>query len=359
MSITSSLKSIECPSTEDSVFVLRYPLLNNSLKIGTTLLVKANQVAVFVENGKVFDVLAEGEHVLSVQTLPIMAANKHWDRRFNSTFHCEIYFISLTLFDNLKWGMVNSLIIRDNDFGSIAVKCFGNCAFKVANAGLFMEQLFGKITSFNEEDISLYIKTLITTGITNMLLEKRISALDFVTNYDKFEMEDFQIVREKFAGNGLFLQRLNIESISMPEEIEKLVNIKIQENIDNHYHGGASVGGGVAPNGLPVNHPINAGTIHTAEMKKMFNFTHDFTITCVNCGATIAKNFKFCPQCGVENKEIAKECPTCHNIVAFKANFCPDCGTKLFDKNKIIICKHCGKIASETDLYCPDCGKAL
>ena len=43
-------------------------------------------------------------------------------------------------------------------------------------------------------------------------------------------------------------------------------------------------------------------------------------------------------------KEIAKECPSCHNIVAFKANFCPDCGTKLFDKNKIIICKHCGKI---------------
>jgi RNA polymerase subunit RPABC4/transcription elongation factor Spt4 len=105
--------------------------------------------------------------------------------------------------------------------------------------------------------------------------------------------------------------------------------------------------------------PINAGTIHTAEMKKMFNFTHDFTITCVKCGATIAKNFKYCPQCGVENKEVAKECPKCHNIVAFKANFCPDCGTKLFDKNNVVLCKHCGRIVSENDLYCPDCGKVL
>lgn len=355
MSLTSSLKCIECPNTEESTFVLRYPLLNNSIKIGTKLIVKPNQVAVFVENNKIYDVLPEGEHTLDLQTLPIMAANKHWDKHFNSTFHCEIYFVSLTLFDNLKWGMVNSLIIRDNDFGSIAVKCFGNCAFKVSNAGLFMEQLFGKITSFNEEDISLYIKTLITTGITDMLLDKRIAALDFVTNYDKFDMEDFQIVREKFAKNGLFLQKLNIENISIPEEIEKLVNIKIKENIDIH----TNIGVGTNKNGLPINHPINAGTIHTVEMKKMFNFTHDFTITCVNCGATIAKNFKFCPQCGTENKEIAKECPTCHNIVAFKANFCPDCGTKLFDKNKIIICKHCGKIASETDLYCPDCGKSL
>ena len=352
MSMTSSLKNIECPNTEDSVFVLRYPLLNNSIKIGTKLLVKANQVAVIVDDGAVLDVLPEGIHELTVENLPKLAAKKHWDKRFNSSFRCEIYFVSLTLFDNLKWGMVNSVIVRDNDFGSIAIKCFGNCAFKVTNAGDFMTNLFGKITSFNDEDISLYIKTLITTGITDMLLDKRISALDFVTNYDKFEMDDFQIIREKFAVCGLFLQRLNIETITIPEEVEKLVNIKVQERIESS--------GLVNPkSNLPINHPINAGTIHTAEMRKMFNFTHDFTITCVKCGATIAKNFKFCPQCGAENKEIAKECPHCHNIVAFKANFCPDCGTKLFDKNNVVLCKHCGRIVSDTDIYCPDCGKIL
>ena len=354
MSLTSSLKSIECPKTEESVFVLRYPLLNNSIRIGTTLLVKPNQVAVFVENNTVLDVLPEGTHILNQEKLPEMAAHKHWDKKFNSTFHCEIYFISLTLFDNLKWGMVNSLIIRDNDFGSVAIKCFGNCAFKVSNAKLFMEKLFGKITSFNATDISLYIKTLIITGITETLLNKRLSALDFATNYDTFELEDFKIVSEKFLDNGLYLQKLNIENISVPEEIERLINIKVNENIEKR-----TSPTNLSTNNLPINHPINAGTIHTSEMKKMFNFTHDFTITCVDCGATIAKNFKFCPQCGAANKEIAKECPHCHNIVAFKANFCPDCGTKLFDKNKIVICKHCGKIASETDLYCPDCGQNL
>lgn len=352
MSMTSSLKTIECPNTEESVFVLRYPLLNNTIRIGSKLIVKQNQVAVIVEDGEVLDVLPEGIHVLNVETLPKLAAKKHWDRRFNASFKCEIYYVALTLFDNLKWGMVNSVIIRDNDFGSIAIKCFGNCAFKVVDAGTFMHELFGKITSFNDEDISLYIKTLITTGITEMLLEKRLSALDFATNYDKFEMEDFQVIRNKFATCGLFLQKLNIENITIPEEIEKLVNIKIQERIDSSIP--------VNPQShLPINHPINAGTIHTAEMKKMFNFTHDFTITCVKCGATIAKNFKYCPQCGAENKEIAKECPHCHNIVAFKANFCPDCGTKLFDKNTVVLCKHCGRIVSETDLYCPDCGKVL
>jgi membrane protease subunit (stomatin/prohibitin family) len=352
MSINGSLKNIECPNTDDNVFVLRYPLLNNSIKIGTKLLVKQNQVAVIVDEGEVCDVLPEGIHTLTVNTLPRLAAKKHWDRRFNASFRCDIYFVSLTLFDNLKWGMINSLIIRDNDFGSVAIKCFGNCAFKVVDAKVFMKELFGKITSFNDDDISLYIKTLITTGITDMLLEKRLSALDFVTNYDKFEMEDFQIVREKFALCGLFLQRLNIENITIPEEIEKLINIKIEENINNYTPQNTK-------NNLPVNHPINAGTIHTAEMKKIFNFTHDFTITCVKCGATIAKNFKFCPQCGAENKEIAKECPQCHNIVAFKANFCPDCGTKLFDKNQVVLCKHCGRIVADTDLYCPDCGKIL
>lgn len=350
---TTTLKSIECPNTEESTFVLRYPLLEDSIKMGTKLLVKQNQVAVFVDDGEALDVFPEGIHTLSTDSLPRLAAKKHWDRRFNASFRCEIYFVSLALFDNLKWGMVNSLIIRDNDFGSVAIKCFGSCSFKVVDARAFMNELFGKITSFNETDISLYIKTLITTGLTDLLLEKRLSALDFAANYDKLEMNDFQVVREKFAKCGLFLQRLNIENITIPEEIEKLVNIKIEEKINEHSQGHGT------KNNLPVNHPINAGTIHTAEMKKMFNFTHDFTITCVKCGATIAKNFKFCPQCGAENKEIAKECPHCHNIVAFKANYCPDCGTQLFDKNQVVLCKHCGRIVSDTDIFCPDCGKVL
>ena len=345
-----SLSVIECPNTEDNIFVLRFPLLNNSIKIGTKILVKQNQVAVFVENGDVLDVLNEGIHVLSVETLPELARKKNWDKRFNSAFHCEIYFVSLTLFENIKWGMVNSLIIRDNDFGSIAIKCFGNFAFKVVNAKTFMKDLFGKISQFNEEDIALYVKTLIVTGVTEMLLTKRIAALDFVTNYDKLDMDDYQIVRDKFASSGLFLQKLNIENISIPEEIEKLIDYKVKERLDDP---------STPIKGIPLNHPINAGTVYNAELRKMFNFTHDFTITCVNCGATIAKNFRYCPQCGVQNKETAKECPKCHNIVAFKANFCPDCGTKLFDKDKVIICKHCGKLASENDLYCPDCGKIL
>lgn len=352
MSMTSCLDIVECPNTEDNIFVLRYPLLNNSLRVGTKLLVKQNQVAVIVDENTVLDVLEEGVHVLDSNTLPKFAAHAHWVKGFKGLFKCSIYYVSLTLFDNVKWGMVNSLIIRDNDFGSVPIKCFGNFSFKVTNATVFMNQLFGKITEFNNEDISLYLKTLVVTGITDMLLETRIAALDFATNYDKFEIEDFKLVREKFAKHGLFLQKLNIETIALPENYEKLINLKVQEKIEEKQTLTSS-------NGLPINHPINAGTIHTSEMRKLFNFTHDFTITCVSCGATISKNFKFCPQCGVENKEIAKECPSCHNIVAFKANFCPDCGTKLFDKNNIVLCKYCGKIVSKDDAYCPDCGKPL
>ena len=351
MSMTSSLNVIHCPTSEENIFVLRYPLLNNSLHVGTKLVVKQNQVAIIVDNGTILDILEEGIHVLNSNTLPKFAAHKHWSKHYNSTFYCEIYFVSLLLFENLKWGMVNSLIIRDNDFGSISIKCFGNFNFRVSNPEIFMQELFGKIAEFNNEDIALYLKTLIITGLTDTLLETRISALDFITNYDQFTIEDYEIIQNKFSNCGLYLQQLNIENISMPSEIEKLLEIKISEKIENKQP--------IIKQSLPINHPINAGTIHSSEMKKMFNFTHDLTITCVNCGSTIAKNFKYCPQCGVENKEIAKECPNCHNIVAFKANFCPDCGTKLFDKNNVVICKYCGKIVSETDLYCPDCGKSL
>ena len=351
MSTTSSLNVIHCPTTEKNIFVLRYPLLSNSLHVGTKLLVRQNQVAVFADNGIVLDVLGEGTHILNNSTLPKLAAHKHWGKHFHSSFYCEIYFVSLLLFENLKCGMVNSLIIRDNDFGSVAVKCLGNFSFKVDKPEIFMTEMFGKISEFNTEDISIYLKTLIITGLTEMILETRMSALDFVANYDQLTINDYTIIQNKFKNCGLHLHSLNIENISIPENIEKLLEIKIAEKLNNSQN--------LTALNSPTSTMSNKGTSHTTQMKKLFNFTHDFTITCVNCGSIIAKNFNFCPQCGVENKETSKQCPSCHAIIAFKANFCPDCGTKLFDKNNVVVCKYCGKIVSETDLYCPDCGKSL
>ena len=358
-----SINIVERPMNDSELFIFRYPLLNNKMEMGTTIAVHDNEAAVLVKNGKVFDVYPKGEHKLSPETMPLLT--KHLSLKKHDTFTCDVYFVSLFTYQNLKWAMINDMVVRDNTFGSVSIKASGNFSFRIFNVSLFMTNLFGKITEFNDEDISSYLRNLIVNGIMDTITNTRITALDFYTNYPKFSLQNYREVINKFNACGLILSALEVEDVVIPEEVEKLLKAKILEHanltpeniVDGKVvtDGTALIGG----NGLPVNHPVNAGTLMSSEMKKMFNMVQDLTVTCVHCGAEIAKNFKFCPQCGKENKETIKECPKCHNIVAFKAKFCPDCGTELFDKDKVIICNNCGRIIKDHEKFCPDCGRPV
>ncbi len=357
-----SINKIERPESEKELFIYRFPLLNNLIEMGSTLKVGADEAAVLVKNGKVYDVFPKGEHILNTKTMPLLT--KGLDLKKNHGFSCDVYFVSLYAYQNLKWAMINSVVVRDNTFGSVAIKASGNFSFKVFNVSLFMTNMFGKITEFNDEDITSYLRNMIVNGIIDTLTNTRLTALDFYTNYPKFTLQNYREIVNRFNDHGLLLNKMEVEDVVLPEETEKLLKAKILEHanlsMDDIVNGKVQPGALVnQSNGLPVNHPVNAGTLMTSEMKKMFNMVQDLTITCIHCGANIAKNFKYCPQCGKENRESIKECPKCHNVVAFKAKYCPDCGTELFDKDKVIICGNCGRIIKEHEKFCPDCGKPV
>ena len=359
-----SVNIVQRPEQEKNLFIYRYPLLNETLEMGTTIKVEENEAAVLVKNGKVYDVYPKGEHVLSATTMPLLT--KQLSLKKNEVFRCEVYFVSLYSYQNIKWAMVNSMVVRDNTFGSVSIKASGNFSFKIFNVPLFMDNLFGKISEFNNEDVSSYLRNLIVAGLMDTISNTRITALDFYTNYPKFTLQNYREIINRFNACGLILSDLVVEDVVVPEEIDKLLKVKILEHANLTPED--VVNGKISPNkinvingsnGLPLNHPVNAGTLLTSEMKKMFNMVQDLTVTCVHCGSTIAKNFKYCPQCGEQNKEIIKECPKCHNIVAFKAKFCPDCGSELFDKDKAIICNRCGRLIKDHEKFCPDCGKPV
>ena len=51
-----SLNKVERPQNEQELFIYRYPLLNETLEMGTTLVVHENETAVLVKRGKIFDI---------------------------------------------------------------------------------------------------------------------------------------------------------------------------------------------------------------------------------------------------------------------------------------------------------------
>jgi len=63
------------------------------------------------------------------------------------------------------------------------------------------------------------------------------------------------------------------------------------------------------------------------EMLKEESWREGVRATCPNCNAPLAKNVKFCPECGTKIKS-EQFCSECGAKIAAGAKFCPECGAK-------------------------------
>lgn len=365
------LEVIECASIAPEIIVYRFPVLNNEIKNGAQLIVREGQVAVFVSNGEIADVFEPGRYKLVTENIPVLTKINSWKHGFESPFKAKVYFVSSIQFMNIKWGTPNPVIMRDNDFGMVRIRAFGSFSFKVSDAGLFMKEIFGAINKFSAENISSYLKSMVVSGFSDLVAETRISALDLAAHYDELGYKSSDKMRNRFEKNGLTLVDLIVENISLPEEVEKMIDkrtnvgvmsgamdqyAKIQV-IDSIKDSANNPGGGGSLSGLGV--ALGSAGIIGETMRKTFSSPNVNTVNCNHCNAIIARGLKYCPQCGNENKESVKQCPKCSSVVTFNAKFCPDCGTKLFEPENVVVCKGCGKIVDKADNYCPDCGKTI
>jgi RNA polymerase subunit RPABC4/transcription elongation factor Spt4 len=71
------------------------------------------------------------------------------------------------------------------------------------------------------------------------------------------------------------------------------------------------------------------------------------------CGTALAKDARFCPQCGEKAVTKARACK-CGTALAKDARFCPQCGEKAVTKARA--CK-CGTALAKDARFCPQCGE--
>jgi len=95
---------IEWVDDSHDTMVYRFPRQGHEIKYGAKLTVRESQVAVFVNEGVIADILGPGIYELETKNLPIMTSLEHWDHGFNSPFKAEVYFVNTKRFTNLKWG---------------------------------------------------------------------------------------------------------------------------------------------------------------------------------------------------------------------------------------------------------------
>ena len=205
----------------------RFPMAGNEIQHGASLTVRESQIAIFVDEGRIADVFEPGRYRLSTQTLPVLTYLRHWDKLFQSPFKSDVYFFSTRLQLDRRWGTTQPVTIRDADFGAVRLRAFGNYAFRVADARRFHTEVSGTRQQVTADELDGQLRGLLLQHVSDAVAASGVPFLDLAANQVEFAALLRTAAAGEFARLGLALDSVTVQNLSLPEELQKVLDQRI------------------------------------------------------------------------------------------------------------------------------------
>jgi membrane protease subunit (stomatin/prohibitin family) len=218
---------IQWTEDSDGTLAWRFPMADMEIQYGASLTVRESQMAIFVNEGKVADVFGPGMYKLTTQTIPVLTYLKNWDKLFESPFKSDVYFFSTRQQVDQKWGTPQPITVRDKDFGAVRLRAFGNYSFRIADPKLFHTEISGTREAYTAADIDGQLRGLVLQNISNAIAASGIPFLDLAANQQMFAEALAKGLEPEFAKIGLKLDGMTVQNVSLPEELQKILDQKI------------------------------------------------------------------------------------------------------------------------------------
>jgi membrane protease subunit (stomatin/prohibitin family) len=323
---------IQWTEPEDGILAYRYPMQDMEIQNSGSLTVRESQMAAFVNEGKVADIFKPGLYKLTTQTLPILTYLQNWDKKFESPFKSDVYFFSTRMQTNQRWGTATPITIRDKEFGAVRLRGYGIYSWHISDPGAFHTKVSGTREIYRVPDLEGQLRNTIIGRMTDTFAESSLSFLDMAANQIELGNKIADGLKPMFTDLGLTLDTFVVENLSLPEELQKLLDTRIgmtmigdmgrytQYQVANSMPIAAANegGGGVAGIGVGLGAGLTMAQQMMNAMKPGENpppaspagpaptggggapapATGAQTKFCMNCGKPIPKTAKFCPECG-------------------------------------------------------------
>ena len=165
---------IEYPSEMSDEIVHRFPEEGiGDYRIGSQVIVRESQSAVFFRDGNALDVFGPGRHTIATANIPklIDFIGKAFNDR--TPFPAEVYFVSRKEFANKKWGTPQPIIVRNPGMGlGVALlQGFGTYSFQVSDPQMFVTKIVGAQGTYRTSDIEDRLRTMLLSKLQDVLGE--------------------------------------------------------------------------------------------------------------------------------------------------------------------------------------------
>ena len=165
---------IEYPNEMADEIVHRFPEQGiGDFRIGSQVIVRESQSAVFFRDGNALDVFKPGRHTITTANVPLLI---DWiGKAFNdrTPFPAEVYFVSRKEFANKKWGTPQPIIVRNPGMGlGVALlQGFGTYSFQVKDPQQFVTQIVGTQGAYRTSEIEERLRTMLLSKLQDALGE--------------------------------------------------------------------------------------------------------------------------------------------------------------------------------------------
>ncbi len=318
----------------DSVLAWRFPMEDQEIQTGARLTVRDSQMAIFVNEGQIADVFQPGLFKLSTHTLPLLTNLLNWDKAFQSPFKSDVYFYSTRLRMNQKWGTATPITIRDREFGAVRIRAYGIYSYRIADPRAFYQKVSGTRESYQVSELEGQLRNTIIGRMTDAFGNAHVNFIDMAGSQSELAKAMQATLQPVFGELGLALDSFVVENISLPDELQKMLDQRIGMNMlgdMNRYTqfqvaqsmpiAAANEGGGAAGMGVG----LGAGMMMAQQMMNAMRpgapaepappappapaapaepaasgapAAGGATKFCINCGKPIPKPARFCAECG-------------------------------------------------------------
>ncbi len=214
---------VEYPNEMRDEIVHRIPETGaGDFRIGSQVIVREAQSAVFFRDGKALDTFDAGRHTITTANIPglINFIGKAFNDR--SPFTAEVYFVSMREFADQKWGTPQPIIVRNTGMGlGVALlQGYGTFGFQVSDPQQFVTQIVGTSGTYRTADIQSRLRSMLLSKLQDLLGETTAAKTvpDLIGLVEEIGAGVRAKAQDDFKALGLTLKAFYIESLKPSEK---------------------------------------------------------------------------------------------------------------------------------------------
>jgi excisionase family DNA binding protein len=142
-------------------------------RIGSQVIVREAQNAVFFRDGKALDTFSAGRHTISTANIPLLIDLLGTAFKGRSPFTAEVYFVSMREFVDQKWGTPQPILVRNPGMalGVALLQGYGTYSFQIFDAQQFVTQVVGTAGIYSTKEIQGRLRSMLLSKLQDLLGE--------------------------------------------------------------------------------------------------------------------------------------------------------------------------------------------